>query len=224
MVHYMIEFRFHGYANEYAERLIYEVARKFRIKGITRKKAVPHITLFGPFTTSYEKKMVSEVINIAEKYTLVPFKVKGFNFVDNATNKVIYLDTEPSEELKQLRFELSNRLRKITNTKSSQDRKSKNKFHFHAPIAFKDIDKKFDQIWSYLKKKEEMDIDINQYLLRITILKDGKFLCEYDLLLKRRLNRIQALSKHIYRQTIDTLKKEQECYKYKKIHIKKRKD
>ena len=224
MVHYMIEFRFHGYTNEYAERLIYEVARKFRIKGITRKKAVPHITLFGPFTTSYEKRMVSEVINIAEKYTLVPFKVKGFNFVDNATNKVIYLDTEPSEELKQLRFELSNRLRKITNTKSSQDRKSKNKFHFHAPITFEDIDKKFDQIWSYLKKKEEMNIDINQYILRITILKDGKFLCEYDLLLKRRLNRIQALSKHIYRQTIDTLKKEQECYKYKKIHIKKRKD
>ena len=224
MVHYTIEFRFHRYANEYAERLIYEVARKFRIKGITRKKAVPHITLFGPFTTSYEKKMVSEVINIAEKYTLVPFKVKKFNFFDNATNKAIYLDTEPSEELKQLRYELSNRLRKITNTKSSQDRKNKNKFCFHAPIAFKDINKKFNQIWNYLKEKEEMDIDVNQYLLRITILKDGKFLCEYDLLLKRRLNRIQALSKHIYRQTIDTLKKEQECYKYKKIHIKKRKD
>jgi 2'-5' RNA ligase len=224
MADYTIEFRFHGYTNKYAERLIYEVARKFRIKGITRKKAVPHITLFGPFTTSYEKRMISEVINIAEKYTLVPFKVKGFNFVDNATNKVIYLDTEPSEELKQLRFELSNRLRKITNTKSSQDRKSKNKFHFHAPIAFKDIDKKFDQVWSYLKEKEEMNIDINQYLLRITILKDERFLCEYDLLLKRRLNRIQALSKHIYRQTIDTLKEEQECHKYKKIHIKKRKD
>jgi len=224
MVHYIIEFRFHGYTNKYAERLIYEVAGKFRIKGITRKKAVPHITLFGPFTTSYEKKMVSEVVNIAEKYTLVPFKVKGFNFVDNATNKVIYLDTEPSEELKQLRFELSNRLRKITNTKSSQDKRSKNKFHFHAPIAFKDIDKKFDQVWSYLKEKEEMDIDINQYLLRIAILKDGRFLCEYDLLLKRRLNRIQTLSKHIYRQTIDTLKKEQECYKYKKILVKKRKD
>jgi len=68
MAHYIIEFRFHAYTNKYAERLIYEVARKFRIKEITRKKAVPHITLFGPFTTSYEKKMVSEVINIAEKY------------------------------------------------------------------------------------------------------------------------------------------------------------
>ena len=220
MARYIIEFRFHGNAKKYTKRLIYEIARKFGIKGVTRKKAIPHITLFGPFTTRYEEKMVSEIINVAKKYTLVPFKVKGFNFFDNATNKVIYLDTEPSEELKQLRFELSNRLRKITNTKSSQDRKNKNKFHFHATIAFKDIDKKFSQMWGYLKKKEEPNI--NQYLLRITILKSGKILCEYDLLLKRRLSRIQAPSKRIYKQTIDILQKEQECYKSKKKSTSKR--
>ena len=228
MAHYIIEFRFHGYAKKYTKRLIYEVARKFGIKGVTRKKVVPHITLFGPFTTRYEKKMVSEVINVAKKYTLVPFKVKGFNFFDNTTNKVIYLDIEPCEELKQLRFEMSNRLRKITNTKSPQDRKNKNKFHFHATIAFKDIDKKFNQIWSYLKKKEwnyqkkKEEPNINQYLLRITILKSGKILCEYDLLLKRRLNRFQALSKRIYKQTVDILQKEQDRYKSKKKIISKR--
>ena len=214
MARYMIEFRFHGYAKKYAKRLIYNVARKFGIKGVTRKKVVPHITLFGPFTTRYEKKMVSEVINVAKKYTLVPFKVKGFNFFDNATNKVIYLNIKPSEELKQLRFDLTNRLRKITNTKSSQDRKNKNKFHFHATIAFKDIDKKFNQIWNHLKKKEGQDI--NQYLIRITILKNGRILCEYDLLQKKRLNRIQALSKRRYKQTIEILQKKQERYKSKK--------
>ena len=214
MTQYTIEFRLQGYAKKYAKRLIYEVSRKFRIKRVTRKKTYLHITLFGPFTTRYEEKMVSEVINVAKKFTLVPFKVKGFNFFDNAANKVIYLDIEPSEELKQLRFELSNRLRKITNTKSSQDRKNKNAFHFHAPISFKDIDKKFDQMqsyltkieWNYHKKMEEPDI--NQYLLRINILKGGRLLCEYDILQKRRLNRIQALSKHIHKQTINMLKKQ----------------
>ena len=214
MTQYTIEFRLQGYAKKHAKRLIYEAAKKFRIKGATRKKTYLHITLFGPFTTRYEEKMVSEVINVAKKFTLVPFKVKGFNFFDNATNKAIYLDIEPSEELKQLRYELSNRLRKITNTKSSQDRKNKNAFHFHAPISFKDIDKKFDQIqshltkieWNYRKKMEEPDI--NQYLLRINILKGGRLLCEYDILQKRRLNRIQALSKHIHKQTINMLKKQ----------------
>ena len=214
MTRYTIEFRLHGSAKKYAKRLIYEASRKFRIKGVIRKKPYLHITLFGPFTTRNEEKMVSEVINVAKKHTLVPFKVKGFNFFDNATNKVIYLDIEPSEEMKQLRYEMSNRLRKITNTKSSQDRKNKNKFHFHAPIAFKDIDKKFTQIQSYLTKKEwnyqkkQEEPDINQYLLRINILKGGRLLCEYDLLQKRRLNRIQALSKHIHKKTINMLKKQ----------------
>ena len=155
MKHYLIEFRFHGYAKKYAKRIIYDVGKKFRVRGVTRKKVVPHITMFGPFTTRNEKKMVSAVANVAKNYTLVLFTVKGFNFFDNATNKVIYLDIEPSEDLKQLRFELSGRLRKITNSISSQDRKSMDKFFFHATIAFKDIDRKFNKIWRYLKKKEE---------------------------------------------------------------------
>jgi 2'-5' RNA ligase len=214
MTQYTIEFRLQGYAKKHAKNLIYGPARKIGIKGVTRKKAAPHVTLFGPFTTRYEEKMVSEVVNVAKKFTLVPFKIKGFNFVDNETNKVIYLDIEPSDELKQLRFEMSNRLRKITNTKSSQDRKNKNAFHFHAPIAFKDIDKKFDQIWSYLtriewnyrKKMEEPNSD--QYLLRINILKGRRLLCKYDILQKRRLNRIQALSKYIHKKTSNMLKKQ----------------
>jgi len=207
MKHYLIEFRFHGYAKKYAKRLTYDIGKKFKVRGVTRKKVVPHITMFGPFTTKNEKKMVSVVTNIAQNYTLIPFTVIGFNFFDNATNKVIYLSIEPSEELKQLRFEIADRLRKITKTKSSQDRKSKDKFYFHATIAFKDIDRKFNKIWHYLKKKEEPNIQ--QHVLRITILKGRRILYEYDLLQKRLLNRKQSLDKHIYQRTIDILKSQQ---------------
>jgi len=38
--------------------------------------------------------------------------------------------------------------------------------------------------------------------LRITILRNGKILYEYDLMLKRLLNRRQALSKRIWKKTI----------------------
>ena len=184
------------------------VSKKFKVRGITQKKVVPHITLYGPFTTRNEKKMLSEVVNVAKKYTLVPFTVKGFNYFDNPINKVIYLDIEPSEELKQLRYELANRLRKVTVTKSSEDRKSRDEFYFHATIAFKDIDGKFDQIWNYLKKKEEPNI--NQYLVRITILKGRRILREYDLLQKRLLTRKESLNGHIFQRTIDILKQEQQ--------------
>ena len=48
----------------------------------------------------------------------------------------------------------------------------------------------------------------NQYLLRINILKGGRLLCEYDILQKRRVNRIQTLSKYIHKKTINMLKKQ----------------
>ena len=99
MANYLIEFRLHGYAKKYIKGLIYEVARKFRVRGVTRKRPVPHISLFGPFTTRYEKRMIVEVTNVGMKYFLVPFRVKGFNYFDNETNKTIYIDIDSSEEL-----------------------------------------------------------------------------------------------------------------------------
>jgi hypothetical protein len=54
---YLIEFRFHGYA----KNLIYDVARKFNVKGVTENRAVPHISLFGPFQTNDERRLVSDI-------------------------------------------------------------------------------------------------------------------------------------------------------------------
>ncbi len=221
MKHYLIEFRFHGYAKKYSKKLCYDVAKKFKVKGVTRKRVVPHISLFGPFTTKNERKMVSEVAAIARKYTSVPFTVKGFSYFDNPMNKVIYLDIKPSEELKELRYELARRLNKVTNSKSVQDRKSKDKFYFHATVAFKDINGKFKQIWHYLKKKEEPNI--NQHLIRITILKGRRILHEYDLLQKRLLTRRQALDRCIYRKTIEILERKSKPSKSKRKLVEKRK-
>ena len=204
MAHYLIEFRFHGYAKRYSRNLIYEVARKFRVSGVTRKRAVPHITLFGPFTTRNERKVVSEVVNVGRKYFLVPFKVKGFNYFDNKTNKVIQLDIKPSQELEELRWEIAKRLLKITDTKSVYD--AEKNYSFHSTVAFKDIDKKFSKIWEYIKSKERPNI--NQHLLRITILKDSRILYEYDLMQKRLLNRREAKNRYIWKQTVNIFKDE----------------
>jgi len=202
MIHYLIEFRFHGYAKKFGKSLIYEVARKFRVRGVTRRRVVPHITLFGSFATRYEEKMVSEVVNVGRKYTLVPFRVKGFNYFDE-TRKVIYLNIDPSTELEELRWEIAKRLLKTTKTKSNHDKNRK--FQFHATIADKDIDRKFSEIWNYVIKSKE-ELNINQHLLRITILRSGRILYEYDLILKKLLNRRQALSKYWWGKTINKLR------------------
>ena len=146
--------------------------------------------------------MIVEVANVGRKYFLIPFRVKGFNYFDNETNKTIFIDIDSSEELEQIRWEIAERLLKITQTKSVHD--VRKNYSFHSTIAFRDIDRKFPKIWEYIKSKEEPNI--NQYLLRITILKNGKILCEYDLMQKRLLSRKEALDRIIWNRTITILK------------------
>ena len=202
MVSFLIEFRLHGYAKDYAREIIYDVARRFGVRGMTRKRAVPHITLYGPAETTDIRGIISEVEKIGQKYTLVPFQVKGFGHTHSDKNKVIYLDISPSSELKELRRELGQRLSKLS---THQPWDAKEEFLFHSTIAFKDIDRKFNGIWAYIKAREEPNI--NQYLLRITVIgRCRKILCEYDLALKRLLNRREALSKTWWRKTINKLR------------------
>ncbi|MEM3373588.1 MAG: 2'-5' RNA ligase family protein [Candidatus Woesearchaeota archaeon] len=202
MTLYLIEFRFHGYAKRYAKNIIYDVAKKFKVKGVTRKRAVPHMTLFGPFSTNNEINVIKTILNVCRKYQIISFRIKGFNYFDSWANKVIFLDIVPSKELKELRWELAKKLRTIVYTLSEFDKKKE--FFFHATIAFKDIDTKFDKIWKYIKNKEEPNI--NQKLLRITIVKNGKILCEYDFIQKKLLNRKEALSKKEWLKTINKYK------------------
>jgi hypothetical protein len=157
--------------------------------------------LYGPGRTEDIKKVILAVEKVGRQYDLVPHKIKGFGFFDKSP-KVIYFDITPSQELEELRWQLSQELRKIS---TCQPWDSRRNHSFHATIAFRDIDTKFSRIWSYLKSREEPNI--NQHLLRITVLgSGGKIVCEYDLVLKRLLNRREALSKFWWRRTINRLR------------------
>jgi 2'-5' RNA ligase len=204
MATYHIEFRIRGRAKRYAKTLIYEVGRHFRVKGMTHRHVVPHISLYGPFLTRQERQVVAAVAKVCSRYRLVPFTFRGFNYFDNATNKVIYLDIAPSEVLVNLRFELARALQPITYSKSNEDKKTRADFKFHSTIAFKDIDNKFRDIWRYMEEKEKPEI--KQHLLRVTIIKNSRILYEYDLMQQKLLNRRQALDKHIFAETIRILK------------------
>ena len=201
MAGFLVEFRMHGYAKEYAKDVVYSVARKFRVRGVTRKKVVPHISLYGPGRTDDMRKVISAVEKVGREYSLVPFKVKGFGYFDR-TPKVIYFDTSPSQELEDLRWGLA---RELTKVSSGQPWDSQRNHSFHATIAFRDIDTKFRQMWSYLKSREEPNI--SQHLLRITVVGNGgRIVCEYDLVLQRLLNRREALSRFWWRRTMNRLR------------------
>lgn len=206
MANYLIEFRVRGYAKKYARQLMYEIGHKFKVRGVTKGSAVPHTTLYGPFTTNNESRVVSSVQNLCSKYNRIYFSFRGFNYFNNHQKKVIYLNIVPSNDYRQFRYDLASVLRPITSSNSIEDRKSKEDFVFHSTIAFKDIDRKFNDIWSYIKNKERPNI--RQTLIRVTVLKNGKILYEYDFLQKKLLNRRQALSREEYNKTIEILKQQ----------------
>jgi 2'-5' RNA ligase len=196
---FLIEYRLHGYAKNYAKDLTFNISRKFHVKGATSRKVVPHITLYGPATTHDIRRVVSTVQSIGQKYTLVPFTIKGLGSFTNPS-KVIYLDIAPSTELKSLRWELSEALQQISTSQTFDKTKE---FGFHSTIAFKDIDKKFKQIQDYIKQEEP---NIKQYVLRITIIgHKRRILYEYDLILKKLLNRNEALSRKWWGKTFKEL-------------------
>jgi hypothetical protein len=194
---YFLEIRSSGYAKKYVQKISSELNSKFGSQHSTK----PHITLFGPFSISGNTQgIISAIIQVCKKYenpNLIYYNLKGFN---SFGKEVIYLDVNPSEDLKNIRYDLAQKLLPITNSISTHDNESKNAFNFHMTLAFKNIGDKFNIIWNYVKKKEVPHI--NQHLLRVALLKNSKILYEYDLILKRALDRRQALSKGVFRHTV----------------------
>ena len=207
MPHFLVEFRFHGYAKRYLRGLVREVAHKFRVKGAIKHRPVPHMALFyNSSGTADSRKVLAAVERVGKKYTLVPFKVDKFEWRNGEEGKVIAAGITASPELKKLRLELRKELSKIS-TPGCYDYDTEDAFWFHTVIAFKDIDHKFDQIWHYLTKKEQPQFD--QYLLRITVMGENRRIVrEYDLALKKWLSRRQVLfnKRYWWRKTMNKLR------------------
>lgn len=137
MTHFLIEFRLHGYAREYAKWARARTLREAGRLGVRRLKEprfVPHITLFGPAETHNLRNVVREVERVGRKYTLVPFKlgIKRGEFQNEDVNW-LYLDVQPSLELEQFRYGLAQSLlrleMRIYDTCRPYDHNPKYKFH-----------------------------------------------------------------------------------------------
>ncbi len=193
---YLVEFRFSGFAKQSIKELKTNITKKF---GVTKRKIVPHITLAGSLQTRDEKRLIQEIVDVCKKYDLVKFKMDG---VDNFEDRVIFVKINPSQELENLRLEIAERLYKFCDG-TPFDRNEN--FEFHATLVLKDIQRKFDRIWDYVQTWRIPEME--QYVLRITILKNSRILAEYDLFLKKLLNRTDSLDKEIYKETLKELEK-----------------
>jgi hypothetical protein len=160
---FYIEYRLRGYARKYEDwvkKRAYDKAKDLKV--IPSNENLPHVTLYGPAITKNISKVESELVRTCEMYTkeypLIPFSINGFSRFDNKNKKVIFLEVNPSDTLKQFRWGLSLNLRK--KHKSSKEPLSvtnsifddKELFEFHSTIIIFDyISKnKLDVLCDYL--------------------------------------------------------------------------
>jgi len=190
-----------GDLKEASRKLIYDIYNKFHVGGAVKHRPVPHISLFGPFRCRSINDVINTIGEVGSQYSELRYQVDGFDYFElkkkflflttSVRKNVIFLKIIPSKELKDFRHSLAKKLLKITDS-SNIDHDSRDTFQFHATIAMKDIDKKFDTIWEYLKNYEMKSEGV---CYRITLLRTGKIMYEYDLKSKRLLTRRQALGR-----------------------------
>jgi 2'-5' RNA ligase len=179
---YLIEIRLFGKA-------------KYEIRELNN--SVPHITLVGGFSTINEERLIKDFNLICCCTGLLGYIIEGKDYFKETG--IIYLDVQPSKELIDFRRELRERLRKYC-TLSEWD--FVEPFKFHVTIA-NHIDQEKIR---YIMQNFDFDNRYNHRMLRATLLKNGKILCEYDFLLKRMLNRSEALNKQVLMKTMSALK------------------
>lgn len=203
---YLIEIRMFGKAKYDIRELILRTSRQFEVHV---PRPVPHITLVGGFSTNYENRLIKDFESVCSRVGLIGYVIEGIDvFVDTG---VIYLDIQPSKELITFRRELRDRLCKYCNL-SKWD--FVEPFEFHSTVVMHQSLEKISAIKRDLKYQR-----YSHRMLRATLLKDGKILVEYDFLLKKVLNRREALSKQVLDKTLIALSNTNNHYTEKQIFV-----
>lgn len=187
MDNYFIEYRFNGKSKFMVRELIKNVNSEF---GIQKGKSFPHITLVRSFTTTNERRLIADFNRTCSEFPLMFFEIDGFDTFKDT--KVVFIDIIPDSNLRKFRWVLANKLKDYCQL-SKYDYEYD--FKFHSTVAMKLNDEQVKRIKRYVDK---YDYDCEYGMVRVTLLKNGKILREYDYLLRRPLTRVQALRPTIF--------------------------
>lgn len=180
--------------------VIEKTARKYHLKSHQHHR-VPHMTLYGPFTTNKntKKPLISEIENVCCKYEPVYLYLDGFEAIEKPNANIIYFKPHSLNQLGKLRKELRDSLAQFVNSNQEWDRKNSlewifgDNYIYHVTLAYNLSDTKFRAMW-----REFENNDFNRYinLQRITLLSNkSRIIVEYDLKEKKLLTREEALRK-----------------------------
>jgi len=79
---YLIEFRLRGEAKDVTKKLIFDIYKKFQVRGAIRMRPVPHVSLFGPFYTRSIRDVKQIISEVGQEYSKLDYEVTGFDYFE----------------------------------------------------------------------------------------------------------------------------------------------
>jgi 2'-5' RNA ligase len=146
-MNYRIVYLLKGESKKYAEKLIKNVAKKFKVNFAYSGKQPAHITLKYRFETNNIRKVEKLIECICKNNKSSYFEIGG---IDNFTKHALILEVNPSNEMVKFEKELVKVLKDYNGDLGKYDKLLYK--NFHVGIAHHDIDEKFKDIKNYLKK------------------------------------------------------------------------
>lgn len=205
---YFIEIRFFGKAKTDIKQLAWHVDKLFFLRRARLRRPVPHITLVYSFILhreTDEKRLKFDFWKLCSNQGLMTYEAKGFG--DFTDKQVVKIDIKPDERLDGFRWELSKTIGEYCTFLKPYDKKRE--FEFHATVAEPRSRVKFEVIKRYVQIKNKQLPHFTHVVMRITLLRNGLILGEYDFMLRRMLSRREAKDKRILTQSFRELEKYQ---------------
>ncbi len=194
---YLLEYRHSGYPRDYILDHYFELKRAYKITH-PAYHYVPHITIAGPIITSHETKLIQniqEIIfrnapNFHEPGNLVGTG-KFITFDTEVGGQVLAIEVKPPQSLVNLKKEIESNLNTIDDFKFQKYQEEI--WHTTLWNMKKNVheDKeKFQKVWRNLKNSPQ---EMKFILDRITLIKNGIILNEFDLVDFKSYNRMESL-------------------------------
>lgn len=188
MTQYVIAFPFRDEGLLKVKQLIYHLEAKFHLGFFSENRPIPRVALTGPFTTDDEKKFVTAFVSLCARTPLCSFEITTYAVSDK--DHAVCIRIDPGAELEAFRNNIIGTIRPCCNL---QKQDTEEPFVFHATVA-KNVSL---QKYALIKKHAEelKPLHFRHHVIRATVLKEQKVLCEYDFLTRSVLTPKEAHDK-----------------------------
>jgi 2'-5' RNA ligase len=197
---FLLEIRTAGDLKSDLRDIMYDVKDEFGVYQAVQPRAVPHMTLFGPYNSDEGFEIKEAIQDALKGYDKVPYRIDG---VGTFRQDVVYADVVPSEELRSLRRDLVENIEPLSYNHRGYD--ADRYYDYHITLALHDLDGRASEVADYIRRNYNLNYDV--YAERVSNLNRSNLMWEWDLPVGRELNSDEATTRESWEQTNAALKK-----------------